>query len=208
MFSKDSIFSSAALDRAESARDSDDDHHIRSSPSLRSRSSSSSSSSSIDADLAELHARRGLSVLVHTYGSPRVGTAMFAKLYAQRVPLHWRHVMSGDIVPRVPKAFAHNWTHVGTKVLLKDNSDLIVDPTLVEEYFESSASLIRHRCFFYAASITLLYAGLFNVVPRNMLAIAVPSDVWLEVLQKSYDKLQCEPKLLTELKNLHPESAV
>ncbi|MCQ9122399.1 hypothetical protein BKG95_07390 [Rodentibacter pneumotropicus] len=44
---------------------------------------------------------KGLTPLLYTYGSPRVGNVHFANYYANRFT-HFRHVNGGDIVPAVP----------------------------------------------------------------------------------------------------------
>ena len=52
----------------------------------------------------------------YTFGSPRVGNALFAAAYNMAVPDTWRVTNSKDYVPTVPKLLGY--THVDHHVLL------------------------------------------------------------------------------------------
>ncbi len=55
-------------------------------------------------------------ISIYTFGSPRVGNAMFASAYNAAVPDTWRVTNSKDYVPTVPKLLGY--THVDHNVLL------------------------------------------------------------------------------------------
>ena len=55
-------------------------------------------------------------VSTYTFGSPRVGNALFAAAYNAAVPDTWRVTNSKDYVPTVPKLLGY--THVDHHVLL------------------------------------------------------------------------------------------
>ena len=56
-------------------------------------------------------------VTSYTYGSPRVGNALFAGAYNLAVPDTWRITNSHDYVPTVPKMLGY--AHVDHHVLLE-----------------------------------------------------------------------------------------
>jgi predicted lipase len=54
-------------------------------------------------------------VRVYTFGSPRVGNAVFARWFEDVVTVHWRFTHNRDIVPSVPPGYM-GFHHVSREV--------------------------------------------------------------------------------------------
>ncbi|KAJ8609468.1 hypothetical protein CTAYLR_005454 [Chrysophaeum taylorii] len=69
-----------------------------------------------------------------SFGSPRVGNRVWARVYDALVPDSWRVVSDGDVVTGVPRLF---FKHCGTPVVVDGHKGgtgfLIVDPSFVEK---------------------------------------------------------------------------
>ena len=61
------------------------------------------------------HKYPGLTIKLHTFGSPRVGDSQFAKLVADSVTQHWRVYNVADPVPMIPMSF--RFKHIGANAL-------------------------------------------------------------------------------------------
>ena len=72
----------------------------------------------------ELRTMRGLrDVHLVTFGSPRVGNAVFAGWFERRIASHWRFTHNRDIVPSVPPPYMGFW-HLAREVWVLDNARL------------------------------------------------------------------------------------
>lgn len=88
--------------------------------------------------------RRTQSVLVSTFGAPKVGNRAFCKTYEDLCIAHWRVVAGGDVVARLPSP---GYAHVGRRVALSTRGDLFVDPDALEArlWHRPAASAVHHR---------------------------------------------------------------
>mmetsp|Transcript_10598 Transcript_10598/g.27803 ORF Transcript_10598/g.27803 Transcript_10598/m.27803 type:complete len:770 (-) Transcript_10598:33-2342(-) len=68
-------------------------------------------------------------IACYTFGSPMVGNHAFTRKYDSKVPRHWRVVLEGDAVTKLPVG---PFDHVGFKALLTDEGMLFIDPSLME----------------------------------------------------------------------------
>ncbi|KAF0690077.1 Aste57867_18526 [Aphanomyces stellatus] len=81
--------------------------------------------------------------VLYNYGSPRVGTHSFSRVFNSEIPLAFRLVNEGDIICGLPqrvttKCFGQSkklYKHVGTEVVMdgKVNGDFIIRPTFAEK---------------------------------------------------------------------------
>lgn len=96
----------------------------------------------------------GDSVVLMTFGSPRVGNGAFARAFNWAVPLAWRVEMEKDFVVTVPK-FCCLFRHVGVRVVADDIGNLIVDPSPLEQSLRirSRTSSEHHKLGFYRRSL-------------------------------------------------------
>ncbi|KAA0160436.1 hypothetical protein FNF27_00558 [Cafeteria roenbergensis] len=96
----------------------------------------------------------GDSVVLMTFGSPRVGNGAFARAFNWAVPLAWRVEMEQDFVVTVPK-FCCLFRHVGVRVVADDIGNLIVDPSPLEQSLRirSRTSSEHHKLGFYRRSM-------------------------------------------------------
>ncbi|KAK4530913.1 hypothetical protein CCYA_CCYA06G1770 [Cyanidiococcus yangmingshanensis] len=101
------------------------------------------------ANLAALHLAIRLelndtSMMLTTFGSPRVGDLYFARLLDFMVPIHFRVTNAADAVARLPFTGLGGWfawgasayAHAGIQVLLNKHGLLRVDPSIVELEFQ------------------------------------------------------------------------
>jgi len=101
------------------------------------------------ANLAALHLAIHLqlgqdSLMLTTFGSPRVGDLHFARLLDYLVPIHFRVTNAADVVARLPFTGLGGWfacggaayAHAGVQVLLNKHGLLRVDPSVVELEFQ------------------------------------------------------------------------
>ncbi|GMF29019.1 unnamed protein product [Phytophthora lilii] len=79
-----------------------------------------------------------IKVNMYNFGGPRVGNPSFRQHYDSCVPMSYRVVMDGDIVPGWPK-FWGLYQHVGTEISLDVAGNLIVDPSFVERHLHNSS---------------------------------------------------------------------
>lgn len=73
------------------------------------------------------------SIVVYTFGSPRIGNAAFAALSNKLLPHYYRVVLDGDLVPMIPKLFGW-WKHAGVCILIDadEQGSLIINPSSIE----------------------------------------------------------------------------
>jgi hypothetical protein len=74
-------------------------------------------------------------LMVYTYGSPRIGNAVFARLLKQHIPDVYRVEVDRDLIARLPLGFGGAfYKHAGNRVLVDSNQvgNLLVKPTLLE----------------------------------------------------------------------------
>jgi hypothetical protein len=96
----------------------------------------------------------GDAVVLMTFGSPRVGNAGFVRVFNAAVPLSWRVEMERDLVTTVPK-FCCLYKHAGTRVLLDEVGNVIVDPGPLELSLRvrSRTSVSSHLMSAYRAAL-------------------------------------------------------
>jgi pimeloyl-ACP methyl ester carboxylesterase len=91
------------------------------------------------ATLAALYLRWSLpadvAIQMISFGSPRVGSYSFARLYDRCVPHSWRVVCDRDIVASLPK-FGFMYKHAGTEVMIDRRGNIIADQSYVERFFQ------------------------------------------------------------------------
>ena len=89
-----------------------------------------------------------------TFGSPRVGNAGFARAFNGALPLAWRLEMERDVITSVPK-FCCLYTHVGTRVVLDEFGNIIVDPSPLERSLRvrPQTSVASHRLAAYRQAL-------------------------------------------------------
>ncbi|NET35283.1 MAG: lipase family protein [Cyanothece sp. SIO1E1] len=73
------------------------------------------------------------SLIVYTYGSPRVGNAAFVSSYKRRVPNTKRFVFGRDVVTRLP-TYWQNYRHVGEALKLGQRFDLNIVSRRVSDH--------------------------------------------------------------------------
>lgn len=83
-------------------------------------------------------------IFVSTFGSPRVGNMDFAAVYREVVPLHWRIVVAPDMIAKLPRV---GYKHVGKKVVLTPQGDMLIDPDALEHrpWTGEAAGFAYHR---------------------------------------------------------------
>lgn len=83
-------------------------------------------------------------IFVSTFGSPRVGNSDFATVYREVVPLHWRIVVAPDMIAKLPRV---GYKHVGKKVVLTPQGDMLIDPDALEHrpWTGEAAGFAYHR---------------------------------------------------------------
>lgn len=83
-------------------------------------------------------------IFVSTFGSPRVGNSDFAAVYREVVPLHWRIIVAPDMIAKLPRV---GYKHVGKKVLLTPQGDMLIDPDALERrpWTGEAAGFAYHR---------------------------------------------------------------
>ncbi|KAH9109135.1 hypothetical protein LEN26_011599 [Aphanomyces euteiches] len=84
-----------------------------------------------------------LPVVLYNYGSPRVGSHGFSRLFNANISLAFRLVNEGDIICGLPQRVSTNcfgqgkklYKHIGTEVVMdgKINGDFIIRPTFAEK---------------------------------------------------------------------------
>ncbi|KAG9413571.1 hypothetical protein AC1031_012795 [Aphanomyces cochlioides] len=84
-----------------------------------------------------------LPVVLYNYGSPRVGSHGFSRLFNSNISLAFRLVNEGDIICGLPQRVSTNcfgqgkklYKHIGTEVVMdgKINGDFIIRPTFAEK---------------------------------------------------------------------------
>lgn len=100
-----------------------------------------------------------VTVANYTFGAPKNGNWMFAKLYDKLVPNTFRTVVDGDIVVGLPPT----WSYVpcGTEVLVdpKGAGSIIIDPSFVERRLRTSvkSSISVHAMTVYKLGIDGVY---------------------------------------------------
>ncbi|ETV91443.1 hypothetical protein H310_13986 [Aphanomyces invadans] len=82
-------------------------------------------------------------VVMYNYGSPRVGTHSFSRVFNSQMPLAFRVVNEGDIICGLPQRVSMSclgqskklYKHVGTEVVMdgKMNGDFLIRPTFAEK---------------------------------------------------------------------------
>lgn len=82
-------------------------------------------------------------ISVTTFGSPKVGNFAFQRTYDAVLPMHWRIMLSADLIVTLPKVF---YRHVGKKVVLHEGQ-IFLDPNTLDTALTSgpSASFVYHR---------------------------------------------------------------
>ncbi|GMH46032.1 hypothetical protein BSKO_13996 [Bryopsis sp. KO-2023] len=78
----------------------------------------------------------------YTFGAPRVGNPTFAREYNKLIPDTWQVVNGNDMVPGIPKFFKH----VGKRVIITPEGDMIVCPLFVENSLYRGIWLSRVHC--------------------------------------------------------------
>jgi hypothetical protein len=96
----------------------------------------------------------GDGAILVVFGSPRVGNAGFARAFNAAVPLAWRVEMERDVVTNMPK-FCCLYSHVGTRVVLDEFGNVIIDPSPLERSLRvrSKISVASHRLVSYGQSL-------------------------------------------------------
>lgn len=77
-------------------------------------------------DIAIRHDLPPNRVITEIFGAPRIGNEAFASFYNHVVPLHWRVITDGDIVPQLPGT---RYFPVGLDAVFTDKGQLVLDPT-------------------------------------------------------------------------------
>lgn len=89
-----------------------------------------------------LKSRYGFPVHFVSFGMPRTGNRWFVRGFRKQVDFSWNILNDRDIIGQVPpKSFGYR--HIGTKVLIDDNSRLIVEPNFFEKLEASIESVIE-----------------------------------------------------------------
>ncbi|KAG2437103.1 hypothetical protein HYH02_011361 [Chlamydomonas schloesseri] len=97
----------------------------------------------------------------YTFGCPRVGNHMFAKVYNKVVRELWNVINGNDVVPLTPKCVAiFVYKHPGLKVVLRGPGDIIVRPSFLENAvmrLPLVRSVSHHLMGSYIGSITAVW---------------------------------------------------
>eukprot|EP00187_Rhodella_violacea_P011223 CAMPEP_0174914440 /NCGR_PEP_ID=MMETSP0167-20121228/80840_1 /TAXON_ID=38298 /ORGANISM="Rhodella maculata, Strain CCMP736" /LENGTH=557 /DNA_ID=CAMNT_0016159197 /DNA_START=377 /DNA_END=2050 /DNA_ORIENTATION=- len=114
-----------------------------------------------------LHRKLKLSqdnIACYTFGSPMVGNHAFVRKYNSKIPRHWRTILAGDAVTKLPVGA---FEHVGFKALLDDEAGMLfIDPSLMELTLSHSkrTSLGAHVKSRYENGIMALCANIHKVI--------------------------------------------
>lgn len=81
------------------------------------------------------------SIIVYTYGTPRIGNSAFASLISSRLRNYYRIEIDGDLIPMLPR-FLGWYVHAGVQVLLDADcmGSILVRPTVVESLLLRSST--------------------------------------------------------------------
>eukprot|EP00467_Chlorarachnion_reptans_P023522 CAMPEP_0114500702 /NCGR_PEP_ID=MMETSP0109-20121206/8104_1 /TAXON_ID=29199 /ORGANISM="Chlorarachnion reptans, Strain CCCM449" /LENGTH=334 /DNA_ID=CAMNT_0001678379 /DNA_START=1030 /DNA_END=2034 /DNA_ORIENTATION=+ len=94
-----------------------------------------------------------------TFGSPRVGSYSFARLYNEYVPDTMRIVFERDLITDQPK-FCFAFKHVGREILIDERGNCIAEPTFVERKFQASKTrLYDHSLNMYVKGFRACEGG-------------------------------------------------
>lgn len=105
-----------------------------------------------------------------SFGSPRVGNRVWARIYDTLVPDSWRVVADGDVVTGVPRLF---FKHCGTPVVVDGERGgagfLIVDPSFIEKRLQLrlTRKLSSHALEAYVRGLWGA-AGILNPSPAEL----------------------------------------
>jgi len=91
-------------------------------------------------------------LFVVTCGSPRVGNAMFRRIFEKSVFNYWRMAFAGDPIPKVPSA---PFSHVGNRVIVRVDGEIILDPTKVEVWNNKRVRIVLpyHKMWSYRRAV-------------------------------------------------------
>ena len=102
------------------------------------------------------HKWRPPTIALYTYGSPRIGNAIFAAFVNRKVPSTYRVEVDTDIVTMIPKLLGQ-YRHAGIPVVVdsEEAGSIIVKPTIVEAQLwrASSGSVASHLLSKYRACL-------------------------------------------------------
>lgn len=109
--------------------------------------------------------RPPLSLVLTTYGSPKVGNAAYVRLLTRAVPHHWRVVATNDVVSTAPPLPWYR--HAGRLVLLDRTGNLWVEPlAAVARFFHrDAASVVAHSLGTYLLSLARVAEVAFDLPP-------------------------------------------
>ncbi|KAA8492262.1 Lipase [Porphyridium purpureum] len=95
-----------------------------------------------------------------TFGSPKLGSPLFAQAMRVLLPNMFRVVFVGDPVTKIPRRdfvglLGKKFSHAGHLVLISQNGALLLTPSIVEKMFTHRASfdINRHRMATYAQGL-------------------------------------------------------
>jgi hypothetical protein len=107
--------------------------------------------------VAAAGAPRADDVVLYTFGSPRTGNRVVARMFNARVPLAYRLVSDGDFVTGLPRSLILTYKHVGTQIVLDRFGNVIVDPSFIETEFRG-----RRKTSLRAHAMNAYRRGLIN----------------------------------------------
>ena len=103
------------------------------------------------------HSRFVRPISVYTFGSPRVGNYMFAKMYNEKVPWTYRVTLDGDMEVRLPAGMTGTYKHTGIEVLIDavNQGKFILNPSAVERllYLRKRVSYDPHSLDMYRSCL-------------------------------------------------------
>lgn len=129
-----------------------------------------------------------IAVQMISFGSPRVGSYSFARLYNRCVPHSWRVVCDRDIVAGLPK-FGFMYKHVGTEVMIDRRGNIIADQSYVERFFQPPRRSFRdHLLEHYRRSF--LAALSRHGAARSALARRIAADGDSDIVSDALRSMQ------------------
>lgn len=97
------------------------------------------------------------SIVLYTFGSPRVGNKLFCDFIKKRIQTYYRVEVEGDSITMMPPNYLGFYRHCGRRIVIDPHGSgsIIVKPTIVETVLlsKSSYSVVNHSLDCYRVSL-------------------------------------------------------
>lgn len=92
-------------------------------------------------------------ITVSTFGSPKCGERNWASIYNSIVRNHWNIAIESDVISKIPGLF---YVHVGKTAVLTSTGDLLLDPSILENWNVVVRNLKDHKKTSYKLALMIV----------------------------------------------------